>query len=1165
MSRSKAAIWPVVVILVCVQCLSAAPPLRQFSMADPVVRQQRVEGLREIAEQRKARVLNYARLYNFPVRWKVGRTIFEIMDVDQNRIRINRTNNSNAAIAIGVKPIQQSAPYYLDGTGQVIGIWDGGAILSSHQELTGRVTVIDNVESADHATHVAGTVIASGVNASAKGMAPAGMVDSYDWNSDESEVVSRAMVTAGESGAIQISNHSYSFVHGWEHDYDPPRWSGAWQGEPTIESDMFGQYSSYTRSWDQICYDAPYYLKVDVAGNDRNDSAPAAGATFEYYNLGAWRTASYDAAIHPKADGWDNGGYDTISTVACAKNTLSVGAVTDAVSSGQRDPSKATMASFSCWGPTDDGRIKPDIVTNGVGQYSSLASSNSSYASWSGTSMAAPCATGAASLLLEHYTESFPGQYMLAATLKGLILHAADDLGNPGPDYRFGFGLMNTQAAADIITNALNFTALDILTEDALTTSQITATYHIDYDGSGPIKATLCWTDPPGPSQSGLDNTTSVLVNDLDLRIIDADGTTVYMPYLLTPASPSTAATTGDNSLDNVEQVEIVSPTTIGTYTVEVSYKGSLTNSVQDFSLITTGNSLVASPPIASEVNESTLVDIPVTITLSATDDGLPNQPGVLNYIITTLPNNGFLSDPASGNITSVPYTLASNGNQVTFTPLAAYLGSSSFQYMANDGGIAPDGGDSNIAAVSIDIGAAPEYIYSADMDSNPGWTLEGGWAWGTPAGGGGSNGNADPSSGFTGSNVIGYNPSGDYGRIKPAEWATTPAIDCTGKTGVTLSFYRWLNVGDNSSDHAYIEVNNGTGWESIWGNTTEITDDSWIFQTFDISMYADNEPSVYIRWGMGETNPRHNYSGWNIDDVVVTGDGASAKYILTTSSTSGGSVNTPGEGTFQYDSGSAVNLDAAADPTYHFVNWTGTAVDAGKVANPSSVATTVTIDSDYTVKANFAIDTFTLEYATGTGGTLSGDISQVVAYGGDGTAVTATPDTDYHFLQWSDSSTENPRTDVNVSADINVTANFAPNTVTISGYVKNPCDLPIEDVYVQASSEGSSDMTDSNGYYEILVDYDWSGTVTPSKQNYTLAPDTIEYTSVLSDKTNQDYIATNIYDLNCDGSIEIGDLMILAGNWLLVGSDTPGDFYKDQDNIVNLLDFTALSSVWGQ
>ena len=106
------------------------------------------------------------------------------------------------------------------------------------------------------------------------------------------------------------------------------------------------------------------------------------------------------------------------------------------------------MSSFSGWGPTDDGRIKPDLVTKGVAVKSCLADSNNAYATWNGTSMATPGATGALLLLQEHYNDTY-STFMKAATLKALAIHTADETGpNPGPDYMFGWGLMNTAKAA---------------------------------------------------------------------------------------------------------------------------------------------------------------------------------------------------------------------------------------------------------------------------------------------------------------------------------------------------------------------------------------------------------------------------------------------------------------------------------------------------------------------------------------------------------------------------------------------------------------------------------------------------------------------------------------------------------------------------------------------
>jgi hypothetical protein len=487
--------------------------------------------------------------------------------------------------------------------------------------------------------------------------------------------------------------------------------------------------------------------------------------------------------------------------------------------------------------------------------------------------MSSPNACGAAALLLQQYANLFSGQFMKASTLKGLIIHTADDLGIAGPDYSNGFGLMNTQSAADLMIDAANYPNKDILIEETVTTSQTFHNYQIDYNGIGPIKATLCWTDPPGPAQSGLDNTTRILVNDLDLRIIHPNSSTEYQPFVLDPLNPTTAATTGDNIRDNVEQVEIATPPVSGVYTVEVTYKGTLTNGIQDFSLLATGNSLIATPPVAANVNEITQPDMPVTITLNATDDGLPNPPAALSYIITSLPNHGMLADPNNPNtpVTSVPYPLSAD--QVIYTPRLGCDAQAAFTYIASDGGTLPDGGDSNEAMVTVNFEMFFT-LYSATMDTDPGWTYEGDWTWGVPNGSGGSKGNPDPTSGYSGGNVVGYNLNGDYtSSLSPAQWAATEAIDCNETTGVMLSFYRWLNVDSFDKDQAVIEISaDGSNWTRIWQNDNKVMDNSWTLQTFDISSIADNQPMVYIRWGMGPTNNNQNYSGWNIDDVMLTG-----------------------------------------------------------------------------------------------------------------------------------------------------------------------------------------------------------------------------------------------------------------------------------------------------
>ena len=135
--------------------------------------------------------------------------------------------------------------------------------------------------------------------------------------------------------------------------------------------------------------------------------------------------------------------------------------------------------------------------------------------------------------------------------------------------------------------------------------------------------------------------------------------------------------------------------------------------------------------------------------------------------------------------------------------------------------------------------------------------------------------------------------------------------------------------------------------------------------------------------------------------------------------------------------------------------------------------------------------------------------------------------------------------------------------TYAITGYIANSCEVPIEGVLVDTNNGGGQDTTDPDGFYEIWVDYNWSGTVTPTKKHYTFDPNWIPYTNVLEDWIGEDYIAANIYDLDCDGSIGFGDLAIMCENWLETGPGVLGDFYKDDDNIVNFLDFAEFALTW--
>ncbi|MCE5341169.1 MAG: hypothetical protein LLF92_08610 [Planctomycetaceae bacterium] len=166
--------------------------------------------------------------------------------------------------------------------------------------------------------------------------------------------------------------------------------------------------------------------------------------------------------------------------------------------------------------------------------------------------------------------------------------------------------------------------------------------------------------------------------------------------------------------------------------------------------------------------------------------------------------------------------------------------------------------------------------FYEETLDTNPGWTTEGLWEWGQPTGSGGSEaGVPDPTAGFTGDNVYGYNLDGDYTNSLAETNLTSTAIDCSGWYNVQLTFRRWLGVESNSYDHATVQVSSdGTEWTTVWQNPNDETADSeWKKIEIDISAVADNQPTVYLRWQMGTTDDNSVYCGWNIDDIQLYGN----------------------------------------------------------------------------------------------------------------------------------------------------------------------------------------------------------------------------------------------------------------------------------------------------
>ena len=555
-----------------------------------------------------------------------------------------------------------------------IAIWDEGVVRPTHVELVGRVVQEDAAEGdtilSDHSTHVSGTLIATGVNPVAKGMANgAQLLQAYDYNNDEAQ-----MMVAAANGLL-TSNHSYGTVAGWEPDATyPDRWD--FWGEPGDTVDInFGLYDSDTQIWDSIAYNAPYYLIAKAAGNNPGDTGPAVGGNY-------WRMNEagnfYNAGARPAGIS-NNYTYETIPTFGNAKNIMVIGAV-NPIPGGYTSPSDVVWSGFSSEGPTGDGRIKPDLVADGVNVLSSISTSDNAYDIYSGTSMATPASCGSGFLLQQYYSQLHgTTTFLRSATLKGLLIHTADEAGSyPGPDYIFGWGLIDMVRAASVITSDNTDHSQQIIESSLVQGTTDNASYTVVASGKTPLWATICWTDPPATpvnipnNESNFQDVGIKLINDLDLRITDNTTSTVYMPWVLNPAAGSrqNAATKGDNFRDNVEKVELTDSAVPGrTYTITVTHKSTLKRGSQAYSLIISGGGGVAYCTSASASGSTGTAISNVTISnLNYTDPSpCPNK----NYSDLTGQNPIQLPVGQPGIPISINYQTCSGS---TTTNIAVYL-----------------------------------------------------------------------------------------------------------------------------------------------------------------------------------------------------------------------------------------------------------------------------------------------------------------------------------------------------------------------------------------------------------------------------------------------------------------------------------------------------------
>jgi len=205
---------------------------------------------------------------------ELGEALYLSVESNQRSAQITRTDQLYSTGTLGLSLNGNS-----DAMAGKLAIWDGGSVMATHQEFGGRVKNQESGSTSDlHATHVAGTMIASGVIASARGMAFGASLKSWDYNNDNAEISSA-------SPNLLISNHSYGYQAGWVYDSTKSKWQ--WWGNDavsTTEDYKFGYYDSNAQALDKIAFNAPFYLITKSAGNSRSENGPDF-AKGEYYFL----------------------------------------------------------------------------------------------------------------------------------------------------------------------------------------------------------------------------------------------------------------------------------------------------------------------------------------------------------------------------------------------------------------------------------------------------------------------------------------------------------------------------------------------------------------------------------------------------------------------------------------------------------------------------------------------------------------------------------------------------------------------------------------------------------------------------------------------------------------------------------------------------------------
>jgi hypothetical protein len=390
----------------------------------------------------------------------------------------------------------------LTGADVVIGVGDVPYYCKTHVDMQGRHLVLDPAATSsvdDHGVHTSGTTGGNGTRIPRYiGLAPEALIHTAKFE---------AIYDLGLLGPDPMVVTSNS----WSKD------------DPVYGDDFFanmGRYNLYSQDIDLLLRNETSLISLHSAGNNGGEHD---GFPFGY------------ATMNP--------------SFASAKNVLAVG----------RKVSPDNHQASSSFGPTRDGRIKPDLIS----EQNVIATICDDEYGWDqGSSMSTPTVSGVAALLYQLYRQHNAGSTPDGALIKAVLMNSADYLEGSGPTFSAGYGKVNARRAADIITAGQYET--DELGDGDTRSIFIDVPADVDGKSITSMKVMLYWHDREASPYAS-----PALVNNLDLSVVF--GATTYLPYVLDPdpADVELPATTGIDNLNNTEQVQIDAPSP-GTYEIMV-------------------------------------------------------------------------------------------------------------------------------------------------------------------------------------------------------------------------------------------------------------------------------------------------------------------------------------------------------------------------------------------------------------------------------------------------------------------------------------------------------------------------------------------------------------------------------------------------------------------